>query len=61
MDMLARWFPLERIYRIYDSMLLLRSNALEDYGLGDVWMGELADDIQELFTMLEFAVSEHGD
>ena len=58
MDMLAPWFPLKRISKIYDSMLLLRTNALEDYGLGDVWMGELADDIHELFTMLEFAVSQ---
>ena len=61
MQMLAPWFPLKRTSKIYDSMLLLRTDALEDYRLGDVWMRELADDIHELFDMLQFAVSKHGD
>ena len=53
MDMLSPWFPLKRISKIYDSMLLLRTNALEDYGLGEVWMRELADDVHETFDMLQ--------
>ena len=53
MDMLSPWFPLKRTSKIYDSMLLLRTNALEDYGLGEVWMRELADDVHELFDMLQ--------
>ena len=61
MEMLAPWFPLERTSRIYSSIMLLRTNALEDYGLGDVWMRELADDVHELFDMLQFAVSKHDD
>ena len=61
MDMLAPWFPLERTSKIYSAMILLKTNALEDYDLGDVWMEELVDKIHELFIMLEFAVSQHGD
>ena len=61
MKMLAPWFPLKRTSKIYSSMLLLRTNALEDYGLGDVWMRELADDVHELFDMLQFAVSKHDE
>ena len=61
MEMLAPWFPLERTSRIYSSIMLLRTNALEDYGLGDVWMRELADDVHELFDMLQFAVSKHDE
>ena len=61
MKMLAPWFPLKRTSKIYSSMLLLRTNALEDYGLGEVWMRELADDVHELFDMLQFAVSKHDD
>ena len=59
--MLAPWFPLERTSRIYSSMLLLRTNALEDYDLGDVWVRELADDVHELFDMLQFVISKHDD
>ena len=59
-DMLQPWYPHERTFRIYSSMSLLQTNAEEDYDLGDVWMGELADDIHELFIMLEFAVSQNG-
>ena len=61
MEMLAPWFPLERTSRIYSSIMLLRTNALEDYGLGEVWMRELADDVHELFDMLQFAVSKHDE
>ena len=53
MKMLATWFPLERTSRIYSSILMLRTNSLEDYGLGEVWMRELADDVHELFDMLQ--------
>lgn len=53
MEMLAPWYPLERTSKIYSSMMLLRTNALEDYGLGDVWMRELADDIDGLFDTLQ--------
>ena len=60
-ELLEPWYPHERTFGIYSSMSLLQTNAEEDYDLGDVWMGELADDIHELFTMLEFAVSQHGD
>ena len=59
-DMMEPWFPREHTFGIYCSMSLLKTNAEEDYDLGDVWMGELADDIHEPFTMLEFAVSQHG-
>ena len=61
MDMLAPWFPLERTSKIYSAMILLKTNALEYYDLGDVWMEELVEKVHELFIMLEFAVSQHGD
>ena len=61
MELLSPMFPFRRVSKIYSSMMLLKTNAEEDYDLGDVWIGELVDDIHELFTMLEFAVSEHGD
>ena len=57
-DLLKPWYPHERTFGIYSSMSLLQTNAEENYDLGDVWMRELADDIHELFTMLEFAVSQ---
>ena len=57
-DLLEPWYPHERTFGIYSSMSLLQTNAEENYDLGDVWMRELADDIHELFTMLEFAVSQ---
>ena len=60
-DLLKPWYPHERTFSIYCSMSLLKANAREDYDLGDVWMQELADDIHELFTMLEFAVSQNGN
>ena len=61
MDMLSPWFPLKRTSKIYDSMLLLRTNALEDCDLGDARMREIADDVHELFDMFQFAVSKHDD
>lgn len=60
MELLSPMFPFRRVSKIYSSMMLLKTNAEEDYALGDVWMGELADDIHDLFNMLEFAVSQHG-
>ena len=57
-DLLKPWYPHKRTVGIYSSMSLLQTNAEENYDLGDVWMRELADDIHELFTMLEFAVSQ---
>ena len=60
-DLLEPWYPHERTFGIYCSVLLLRTNALEDYGLEEAWIGELVDDVHELFNMLEFAVSQHGD
>ena len=60
-DMLEPWFTREHTFSNYCSMSLLETNAREDYDLGDIWMQELADDIHELFTMLEFAVSQNGN
>ncbi len=60
-DLLEPWYTRERVFGLYCSVLLLRTNALEDYGLGDVWMRELADDVHELFDMLQFAVSKHDE
>ena len=60
-DLLKPWYPHERTFSIYCSMSLLKTNAREDYDLGAVWMQELADDIHELFNMLEFAVSQNGN
>ena len=60
-DLLKPWYPHERTFSIYCSMSLLKTNAREDFDLGDIWMQELGDDIHELFTMLEFAVSQNSN
>ena len=60
-DLLEPWYPIERTFRLYSSMLLLRTNGLERYDLGEVWILELVDKVHELFDMLQFAVSKHDD
>ena len=52
-EMLEPWYPYDRTFGINSSLSLLRTNALEDYELGEVWMRELADDFHELFRMLQ--------
>ena len=60
-EMLEPWYPYERTFGVYASLSLLRRNALEHYDFEEVWLRELADDVHELFDMLQFAVSKHDE
>ena len=60
-DLLEPWYSDEHTFRLYSSMLLLRTNGLERYDFDAVWILELVDKVHELFDMLQFAVSKHDE
>ena len=60
-DLLEPWYTRDHTFGLYSSMLLLRTNGLERYDLGEVWILELVDKVHELFDMLQFAVSKHDE
>ena len=60
-EMLEPWCNRDHVFGLYSSMSLLRRNALERYDFEEVWVRELADDIHELFDILQSVASKHGD